>query len=314
MKECVTASPETTPLRELIGAFDAYLRAERRASKYTIRNYTASLELFYSFLTEHFGKSPCASTLALLDASDFRAFLSSRRMEGVTAATLNVDLSALRSFFHFAERRFGVRNDAIEALHGPKKKTRLPRPVAVDEALKMLAAPSAECNRAPWEQLRDTALLALLYGCGLRISEALSLRGDALPIGDRLAIVGKGAKARQAPVLPNVRACIGAYVDACPFAISPTSPLFLSIRQKPVSPRMVQRMVQRHARQLGLPATATPHALRHSFATHLLAAGGDLRSIQELLGHTSIAATQRYTAVDAQRLIEVHAAAHPRAD
>ncbi len=298
----------------MIAAFDVYLRAERRASKYTIRNYIAALDRFDEFLTNHLGEAPCSPGLANLGVADFRSFLSFRKTEGLTAATLNLDLSALRSFFRFIENRFGVRNDAIEVMHGPKKKPRLPRPVAADAAVQLLDAPKTENDRALWEQLRDTAILSLLYGCGLRISEALSLKGDALPMSDRLAVVGKGGKSRYAPVLPYVEASVAGYVDACPYPISTEGPLFLSARQKPVSPRMVQRMMQRHARQLGLPESATPHALRHSFATHLLAAGGDLRSIQELLGHTSIAATQRYTAVDVDRLLESHKAAHPRAD
>ncbi len=298
----------------MIAAFDAFLRTERRASKYTVRNYIAALDRFEGFLTNHLGEAPGASVLASLGVADFRSYLSFRKTEALTAATLNLDLSALRSFFRFIESRFGIRNDAIEVMHGPKKKPRLPRPVSADAAVQLLDAPKAEINRALWEQLRDTAILSLLYGCGLRISEALSLKGEALPMGDRLAVVGKGGKSRYAPVLPYVGASVVAYVDACPFPIAPEGPLFISARQKPVSPRMVQRIMQRHARQLGLPESATPHALRHSFATHLLAAGGDLRSIQELLGHASIAATQRYTAVDVDRLLESHKAAHPRAD
>ena len=285
------------------------LRAERRASNYTLRNYEAALERFKSFLISRCSGSPGKLDLERLETRDFRAFLAGRKAVGVDAATVNLDLSAIRTFFRFLEKRHEIRNDAVAALRGPKRKEKLPRPVDADAA----AALIEKEDGADWKVARDTAIFALLYGAGLRISEALSLRGSGRRIGDTLKIKGKGAKYRIVPVIPAVRIAIGDYVARCPYSIEPAGPLFFSTRGKEMSARMVQRAIAARRAILGLPPTATPHALRHTFATELLAAGGDLRTIQELLGHSSIAATQRYTKIDKERLLDVYSAAHPRA-
>jgi integrase/recombinase XerC len=234
-----------------------------------------------------------------------------RRDEGLGAASLKLELSAVKSFYRFLGKRHDLRNDAIGALRGPKLKEKLPRPVAADDASRLLAA-TAE-NKEPWVAARDVAVFTLLYGAGLRISEALSLTVADAPFGETLRIKGKGAKMRIVPLLPQVREALSQYLLLRRPSKSVEEPFFLSIRGKALSPRAVQLEMKKHASALGLDDSATPHALRHAFATHLLAAGGDLRSIQELLGHASIAATQRYTKVDAERLIGAYKQAHPRA-
>ncbi len=305
------AKSDPPTLSALIGTFLTHLKAERRASVYTIRNYEAALRNFDSFARAHFGSALNGDDLEKIELRDFRSFLASRRKDGLGAASLKVELSALKSFFRFAAKRAGVHNDAIAAMRGPKLKPKLPRPVdaASAEALLDLSDPSREA----WIGARDDAIFTLLYGAGLRISEALSLRRADAPDSDTLRVLGKGGKQRNVPVIPAVRASIGAYLGLCPYSASPSDPLFLSARGKALNPRIVQGEMKRRAKLLGLPESATPHALRHAFATHLLSAGGDLRSIQELLGHASIAATQRYTKVDAEALLATYRTAHPRA-
>lgn len=293
-------------------AFLTYLKAERRASPYTARNYGATLERFLDFLTVYLGRQPTPEALSNLDTRVFRSYLAGRKAEGLGSASLRLELSALRSFFAYLRRREGLDNDAITAMRGPKMKERLPRPVSAADADALIDA--AREGRGPaWVRARDAAIFVLLYGAGLRISEALSLRWADAPLGERLRIVGKGAKARDVPVIAVAREAVAAYSDLCPHDRAPEAPLFYSVRGKPLSARQVQQAMALHRAALGLPESATPHALRHAFATHLLAAGGDLRAIQELLGHASIAATQRYTKVDAARVLAVYDAAHPRA-
>lgn len=298
-------------LDALILSFVAYLRAERRASAYTIRNYQATLARFAGFLTRHAGARPTAKTIARLELLDFRAYLASRRNEGLGEVSLKLELSVLKSFCRYLSRRRGVRNDAIEGMRGPKPKERLPRPVDAGSAEKLIALASEA--KEPWIAARDVAVFMLLYGAGLRISEALSLKMSDAPFGEAVRIRGKGAKTRLAPLLPEVREALSRYIELRPPAQSAGEALFLSIRGKALSPRLVQMTMKSHAQALGLDDSATPHALRHAFATHLLAAGGDLRSIQELLGHASIAATQRYTKIDMQALADSYKSAHPRA-
>lgn len=295
----------------LAAAFLSHLKAERRASPYTLRNYAAALERFAAFLAVHLGGRPTRAALARLETRDFRAWLAARRAEGLDAASLRLDLSAIRAFFRYLRKREGIDNDAIAALRGPKLKERLPRPVSEVDARALIDA--ALKNAPAWIAARDAALFTLLYGAGLRISEALFLRWGDAPFGERLRILGKGAKTRETPVLPVVREAVEAYRAVCPFGGEADDPLFFAMRGGPLSPRLAQRAMETHRRALGLPDSATPHALRHAFATHLLAAGADLRAIQELLGHASIAATQRYTKIDAERLLSVYEAAHPRA-
>lgn len=302
----------TDDLDALIAQFIRHLRAERRASVYTVRNYDAALSRFSAFLADHLGERPSARRLERLELLDFRAFLASRREEGLSTASLKLDLSALKSFFKFIARRAGVENDAIAALKGPKLKERLPRPVAADDAENLIAA--AGEGKAVWVAARDAAVFTLLYGAGLRISEALSLKMRDAPFGEAIRISGKGGKTRLAPVLPAVKAAVDRYLTLRPPSADASAPLFLSVRGKPLSPRIVQREMKKRVRTLGLDESATPHALRHAFATHLLAGGGDLRAVQELLGHASIAATQRYTKIDEQGLLKTWRSAHPRAE
>ncbi len=306
------AEKEPQGINSLIAEFVRHLRAEKRASVYTVRNYQATLERFSLFLAGHLGRTPDRAALERLELLDFRSFLSHRREEGLGPASLKLDLSALKSFYRFLSRRHDLQNDAIGAMRGPKLKAKLPRPVDAGgaDALIALAGEAKE----PWVAARDVAILTLLYGAGLRISEALSLKIADSPFGETLRIKGKGGKTRLAPLLPAIRAALGDYLALRPAAKSASDPLFLSVRGKPLSARIVQRDMKKHARALGLDDSATPHALRHAFATHLLVAGGDLRSIQELLGHASIAATQRYTKIESETLLKAYRSAHPRAD
>jgi integrase/recombinase XerC len=298
-------------LRTFIADFLASLKSERRASRYTLRNYGASLARFADDVEARSGAQGLRD-LERLDARAFREFLAARRGEGVCAATLKLDLSALKSFFAYLRRREGVDNDAIAALRGPKAKPRLPRPVAETDAAALIAR-AAQQDAPAWIKARDVAIFTLLYGAGLRISEALAITQGAAPFGPSLRVFGKGGKFRDVPLIDAVRAALDDCAALTPFARDAGGPLFRSIRGKPLSARAVQRAMAAHRRALGLPDAATPHALRHAFATHLLAAGGDLRAIQELLGHASIAATQRYAKIETERLLAVYESAHPRA-
>jgi integrase/recombinase XerC len=294
-----------------IANFLAYLSSERRASPYTVRNYGTTLRRFRDFLGPKHPAMGDLRALERLEPRRFREFLAERRAAGAGAPTLRLDLSALRRFFAYLQRREGIGNDAVAALRGPKLKPRLPRPVSAPDAQRLLDDASAPAPA--WVRARDTALLTLLYGAGLRISEAVALKRRDAPLGAVLRVTGKGGKSRDVPMLAAVRDAIDAYVAQIPFPTAPHDPLFVSTRGGPFGARAAQRLMERRRRALGLAESATPHALRHAFATELLAAGGDLRSIQELLGHASIAATQRYTKVDAERLLAVYDTAHPRA-
>lgn len=300
-------------LDDLVQRYLRHLRAEKRASAYTVRNYAATLTRFAAFLAAHLGRKIDARALERLELADFRAFLASRRAEGLGPASLKLELSALKGLFRFLRKRFDIGNDAIDAMRGPKLKEKLPRPVEAGAALALIAA-AGDGEKRPWVAARDVAMFTLLYGAGLRISEALSLTMKDAPVGEALRITGKGSKTRLAPMLPAVQDALRVYLALRPPATGPGDPLFLSARGKKLSARVVQLEMRRLAGGLGLDASATPHALRHAFATHLLAAGGDLRSIQELLGHASISATQRYTKVDAASVMAAYRRAHPRAD
>ena len=296
-------------------AFDEWMRRlahERRASAHTVAAYRRDLAAFFSFLAAHLGGAPALADLAALRPADFRGYLAHRRGEGLGAASMARALSAVRSFFRFLEREGRVHNPALGTVRTPKRPRAVPRPLAVGDAREALAQ-AADGAGAGWIRARDTAVLTLLYGCGLRISEALGLDRGVLPLGRSIVVVGKGGKQRMVPVLPVVREAVDAYAAAVPFALRPSDPLFVGVRGARLQPGIVQKRMRGVRAALGLPDSATPHALRHSFATHLLAAGGDLRSIQELLGHASLATTQRYTEVDSARLLEVYDAAHPRA-
>jgi integrase/recombinase XerC len=308
-KPAETKTPQR--LDDFADRFVRHLRAEKRASAYTVRNYAATLAQFSMFLTSHLGRVPARADLERLELIDFRAFLSSRRDEGLGAASLKLELSALKSFYRFLGKRHDLANDAIEAMRGPKLKAKLPRPIDAAAAARVIDL--AGEGKAPWIAARDVAVFTVLYGAGLRISEALSLKLADAPFGDWLRIKGKGDKMRAVPLIPAARDALQAYVALRPEAKGGADALFLGARRRPLSPRIVQAEMKRHAAALGLEAGATPHALRHAFATQMLAAGGDLRAVQELLGHASIAATQRYTKIDAEGLLAAHRGAHPRA-
>ncbi len=313
------ADPELTA-SEALSAWLEHLAHERRLSPRTLEAYGHIGRLYLAFLERHRGEPQSLADLGTVTAAELRAHLAERRSGNgsskngpLTARSLSQTLSAIRTFHVFLDRRCDTPAPQLALVRGPRVKPSLPRPISADQARGMLAEPGLDPDVEPWEALRDTAVMALLYGCGLRISEALSLTRADAPLGETLRITGKGGKTRMAPVLPAVRAAVDAALAAQPFPLEPSDALFRARRGGPLSPRHVQATVQRLRGRLGLPASATPHALRHSFATHLLGAGADLRSIQELLGHASLSTTQKYTAVDAALLLGAYAAAHPRA-
>lgn len=293
----------------------SYLGAERRMSPKTAEAYQRDAGQFLAFLAEHQGGAPSLKDLAKITPQDVRAFMASRRAAGIGGRSLMRGLAGARSFARFLERNGKGKVAALTAVRAPKVSKTLPKPLAAKTARQMtdIGLRAGE-ERAPWILARDAAALALLYGSGLRISEALSLKPrDVGASTDTLTVTGKGSKQRMVPVLPQVMQLIADYLKLCPYALPPDGPLFVGARGGPLSPRILQLTMERMRGALGLPDSATPHALRHSFATHLLARGGDLRAIQELLGHASLSTTQIYTEVDSDRLLEVYRTAHPRA-
>ena len=307
------ADPELTA-SEALSAWLEHLAHERRLSPRTLEAYGHIGRTYLGFLERHRGEPQSLADLGTITAAEIRAHLAERRggEHPLNARSLSQTLSAIRTFHVFLDRRCGTPAPQLALVRGPRVKPSLPRPVTADQARGMMQEPAADPDQEPWEAARDTAVLGLLYGCGLRISEALGLIRSDAPLPETLRIIGKGAKMRLVPVLPAVRAGVETYLSLQPFVLAPDEPLFRAKRGGALSPRHVQATVQLLRGRLGLPASATPHALRHSFATHLLGAGADLRSIQELLGHASLSTTQRYTAVDAARLLGAYAAAHPR--
>jgi len=300
-------------LAAAIAAWQEWLGTERRASPHTLASYGRDLAGFLDFMGEHLGTLPDLAALAALTAADFRAYLAHRAGTGIERSSNARALSSLRGFFRFLRRRGLAENSALAAVRSPKLPRSIPKPLVEADAAAALDRVAALALE-PWIGKRDLAILMLLYGCGLRLSEALQLKRRDAPLSPgMLAITGKGRKTRMVPVLPAVAAAIADYVALCPHRLALDSPLFRGARGGPLNPRLVQRQMEQLRAILGLPESATPHALRHSFASHLLAAGGDLRSIQELLGHSSLSTTQRYTAVDATRLLGVYERAHPRA-
>ncbi len=292
-----------------------HLSQERRASPRTLEAYGFAAQRYIAFLERHRGGPLTVQDLAEVSAGDVRAWLAHLRSgdHPLSPRSLSQALSAIRTFHRFLDRRLEAPNASIALVRGPKVKPGAPRPVSEDQARGLLAEPALDPDREDWEAARDQAVLTLLYGCGLRISEALSLKRADAPLGEQLRITGKGGKTRIVPVLPVVASAVDAYLAEVPFVLEPEQALFRAKRGGALSPRHVQATVQALRGRLGLPDSATPHALRHSFATHLLGAGADLRAIQELLGHASLSTTQRYTQVDAERLLSAYAAAHPRA-
>ncbi len=291
--------------------WQAHLSGVEGRAANTVAAYGKDVAGFLGFLQGHLGNQQGFAGLRAVGTSDMRAWMAALRGQGVGARSLARALSAVKSFYRWLGDREGFDPSVVLAVKGPAYKKKLPRPVAPEAARDMLGAVT-ETDEA-WVGARDLAVLSLLYGCGLRISEALGLTGAAHPLPEVLRIRGKGGKERLVPVIPATRDAVSAYVRLCPMELDPDAPLFRGVRGGPLNPRIVQKAMARARQALGLPSTATPHALRHSFATHLLSAGGDLRAIQELLGHASLSTTQAYTEVDAARLIEVYDQAHPRA-
>ncbi len=307
----VIAAADTIAARD---AWEEHLAGVRRLSPKTLEAYGRDLDQFLSFLTLHLGAPPAIADLAALRTADLRGFMASRRTAGAGARTLARGLAGIRSFVRFLEKEGMANGAALRAIRAPRQPKSLPKPLAPTAARRVVDADESLAEE-PWIAARDAAVLALLYGSGLRISEALGLRRAEAPAAglSTLRVTGKGGKTRLVPVLPAVAEAVAAYLALCPYGLKPDGPLFLGARGGPLKARLVQLAMARMRGALGLPDTATPHALRHSFATHLLSAGGDLRAIQELLGHASLSTTQIYTGVDAERLLAVYEAAHPRA-
>lgn len=297
---------------EALARWLAQLSAVRGASPLTVAAYRRDVSGYLGFLGQHWGDGFGVARLAEVTISDMRAWMARERDRGLSARSLARALSAVKGFHAWLAEAEGVVAPAVSATRGPRRKARLPRPVAPDAAKALIATVELQSLKS-WVGARDMAVATLLYGCGLRISEALGLRQSDAPLPETLRIRGKGGRERIVPVLPVARRAVETYRALCPYAPGPEAPLFLGARGGPLNPRLVQGAMADARRQLGLPATATPHALRHSFATHLLEAGGDLRTIQELLGHASLATTQVYTGVDQARLMESYLAAHPKA-
>jgi integrase/recombinase XerC len=299
-------------LAKVIDRWRDWIASEKRASAHTLDAYGRDLAAFLKFLTDHLGAEPDVAALAALGPADFRGYLARRTAEGIARSSLARNVSTLRNFFRFLSREKIAHNPAVATIRTPRLPRAVPRALREDDALDAVKA-AAELSDEPWIAARDTALMLLLYGGGLRLGEALSLTCAQMPRTETLRVVGKGRKERIVPMLPVVREAIAEYRKLCPFPPEAAAPLFVGARGRALNPGVVQRQMRRVRALLGLDEHATPHALRHSFATHLLAKGGDLRTIQELLGHASLSTTQRYTAVDAAHLTKVYRQAHPRA-
>jgi integrase/recombinase XerC len=302
----------TPDLADAVARWQSWLADERRASVHTIAAYRSDLAAFLDFLAEHRGAEPSLVELSALAPADFRAYLAHRAAPTFKRSSTARALSMLRGFFRFLDRRGLARNAALAAVKSPKLPRSVPKALSAEDAAATLD--TKQDWRAPWIGMRDAAILTLLYGCGLRLAEALGLTRREAPLAPgTLVVTGKGNKTRRVPVLPAVAEAMQAYLALCPYDLARGDALFVGLRGGPLNPRLVQRRMEELRAELGLPETASPHALRHSFATHLLAGGADLRAIQELLGHASLSTTQRYTAVDAARLIATYDKAHPRA-
>jgi integrase/recombinase XerC len=313
LSEAASEAPQLplgADLDRAVAAWIAHLRSERGLSSNTLAAYSRDTRQFLGFLGAQLGHAPCLADLERLDMKMLRRFMAARR-RGSVSRSLARTLSALRQLFRWLEAQGLVENRAILQLASPKVPHSLPKPLTIGKASDVMESAQAD---EEWIAARDTAVLLLLYGSGLRITEALGIQAKDAPTGDRevLRIKGKGGKERLVPVLAIVREAVGRYLQLCPYPLEPDDVLFRGAKGGPLSPRIIQLAMERLRGELGLPATATPHALRHSFATHLLSAGADLRQIQELLGHASLSTTQVYTQVDRERLLAVYDAAHPR--
>ncbi len=299
-------------VQQAVEGWRRWLATEKRASEHTIRAYLGDVARFLDFFAGHLGRPPGLNDLGNLALPDFRAYLARRATSGAGAASRARGLSGIRNFFRHLDQSGVLHNPAVAGLSGPKLPRTVPKPLTAEDATAVLET-AAELSESDWIGKRDRALFTLLYGCGLRIAEALSLTVGDLPRDGAITVTGKGRKQRMVPVLPAVTEALGDYVAACPYPMQKEDPLFVGARGGRLNPGVADRQMRRLRQLLGLPETATPHALRHSFATHLLAGGADLRAIQELLGHSSLSTTQRYTDVDAEQLLAVHRDTHPRA-
>ncbi len=299
------------PAQALVAGWLADLQHNRRLSAHTVRAYGQAGFGLVAFLGPHLGRLVDGAALGRLTLSDFRAYLAARRGDGLANISVAREVSALRGFFLWLRAR-GIACDGIAGLKAPRVPRRVPRPLSPADAAAVVADAGAQAGE-PWVAARDEAVLLLLYGAGLRIAEALSLTGAALPLGETLTVTGKRGKTRVVPLLPQVARAVEAYVALCPWQAGQADPLFRGVKGGPLSAGLIRRAVQAARAALALPPSATPHALRHSFATHLLARGADLRAIQELLGHASLSSTQIYTAVDAAHLMDIYRNAHSRA-
>lgn len=314
--EPIAFFPARPELADAARSWLGALTAERRMSPHSVDAYGRDLRQLIAFLAEYKGERPGLSTIDALTASDIRAFMAQRRLGRVGNRTLLRQLAGVRSFARFCERNGLAKTSALSAIRAPKLPRTLPKPISAGLACDVVSGEGFLGETRPaWTLARDTAVLALLYGAGLRISEALAIKRRDAPIGavESVTVLGKGRKMRQAPVIEPVRRSLERYISLCPIPLADDGPLFVGVRSGPLSPRIIQLSIERLRGALGLPDSATPHALRHSFATHLLSRGGDLRTIQELLGHASLSTTQIYTAVDSARLLESYRANHPRA-
>ena len=302
------------PAPQVLSLFLDHLSGERRLAEKTVAAYQRDISAFLGFLNQYLETTLALPDIVNVEARGFRAYLAHRRRgdSPLSPASVQRQLSAVRTFYRYIERRWDVKNAALPLIKGPRVKRPLPKAVSASEALKIVNEP-LDSPGEPWIASRNQAVLSLCYGAGLRISEALSLTGRDMPLGRQIMLTGKGGKTRLVPILPVIAEAVHAYLKAHPFNIAPEEPIFRGARGGVLQAEIIQAEVRRLRGALGLPESATPHALRHSFATHLLASGGDLRTIQKLLGHESLSTTQRYTDVDAARLIDIHAGAHPRA-
>ncbi len=298
--------------RDALETYLAHQRGVKDAAENTILAYGGDITDFLAFMTEYTGARQGLAALSRIGTRDMRAWMAQTRANGVGARSLARKLSAVKAFYRWLAEREGFEPTAVLSTRAPKFTKKLPRPLEIDAAKEVLNIAPLQSTEG-WIGLRDVAVLTLLWGCGLRISEALGLTGKDAPLDQSLRIIGKGQKERVVPVIDAAREAVEVYRAACPYDLDRDGPLFRGVRGGPLSPSAIQKVMAAARMQLGLPASATPHALRHSFATHLLNAGGDLRTIQELLGHASLSTTQAYTAVDQARLMEVYARAHPKA-
>ncbi len=305
----ITLSPAA---RDALEGWLAASRALKGTAENTLTAYRGDVVDFIVFMTEYKGEAQGLAPLARIGVPDMRAWMAQTRSSGASARSLARKLSAVKSFYRWLAEREEFEPTAVLSTRAPKFQKKLPRPLNEDAARAMIETVGQQSQK-DWVGARDMAVVTLLYGCGLRISEALGLTGRDLPLGETLRIIGKGGKERIVPVLPIARQAVARYAEVCPFDMEPDTPVFRGARGGALNARLVQKVTEQARMQLGLPATATPHAMRHSFATHLLSAGGDLRAIQELLGHASLSTTQAYTSVDTVHLMKVYEAAHPKA-